>query len=82
MIPGSISVKPNPAKEGSSVTVQGKPGQTVFVSAPGNHSKVVLDAKGKATVRVPVDAGKQFTVGDGKWPGGEQVVVSVISNGK
>ncbi|MCB9872266.1 MAG: hypothetical protein H6837_20595 [Planctomycetes bacterium] len=62
------------------MTIQGEAGGVVFVSSgPGTSKEVTLDKDGKATINVPVAGGKEFTVGDGKWPKPSEVVVSVIS---
>lgn len=82
-IPGTIgiTVKPNPAEEGGSVTVTGEPGEIVYVSAgKGNSVEVKLDANGQATIKVPVKANDEFTVSDGKLPKSTDIVVCVVSS--
>ena len=74
-----IAVKPNPVRVGGSVEVSGDPGATVKVGFKGTISDVVLDEKGKATVKAPGEAGDAFTVSDGKFPRANAVRVRVVS---
>ena len=77
-----LTVTPNPAPEGGTVTVKGKPNTTVYVSAPGRSFAVKLGKNGTAKFKVPVEAGKKFTVGDGALPKAQEVVVSVVSTSR
>lgn len=78
-----LTVKPNPAQEGGSVTIRGEPDAVVYVSVgPGKSFEKKLDGNGKVTIKVPVKGGEEFTVGDGAYPKANEVVVTVVSNGK
>lgn len=74
-----ISVKPNPAPEGGTVTVEGPAGSDVYVGHKGTITKVTLDKDGKAKVAVPGKGGEEFTVTDGRFPKPKSVTVDIVS---
>ena len=76
-----IKVSPNPATEGGSVTVTGKPNGEVYVGYKGKITRKKLDGKGKAVISVPGEGGEEFTVSDGGRPP-SNIIVEIVSTMK
>ncbi|MCA8955093.1 MAG: hypothetical protein KDC87_03410 [Planctomycetes bacterium] len=79
---GGISVEPNPAAEGGTVTVTGPPDSHVYVGHGGKTTRVKLGRDGKAKVAVPGKGGQEFTVTDGNFPKPKSVVVEIVATGR
>lgn len=62
--PPFVLVKPNPVKEGGTVTVRGRANSWVIVRHKKGSRIVHLDKRGEARFKAPGKAGEEFLVKD------------------